>query len=264
MRLTIYHIDAFARHVFKGNPAAICPLEKWPEDALMQSIAAENNLSETAFFAPDGDEFKIRWFTPTSEIDLCGHATLAAGWVLYHERGFKGDRILFKSENERLEVTRERDMLVLNFPARPAKKTTAPTGLGVGLGAKPKAVLAARDYLCVFESEKQVRELRPDFAALKRLDKMVIVTAKGKDCDFVSRFFAPGLGVDEDPVTGSAHCTLVPYWAHELGKEKLHAVQVSKRGGELFCELLKDRVKMAGRATKYLEGFIEVPEHPAP
>ncbi len=262
MRLKLFHIDAFTSRVFRGNPAAVCPLEKWPDEALMQAIAAENNLSETAFFAPDGEEFRIRWFTPTTEIDLCGHATLASAWVLYEERGYKGERIVFRSRTDRLEVTRERDRMVLNFPARPPKKVDAPTGLGVGLGLKPKAVLAARDYLCLFESEQQVRDLKPDFAALKNLDRMVIVTARGKDCDFVSRFFAPGHGVDEDPVTGSAHCTLVPYWAHELGKKKLHAVQVSRRGGELFCEHVKDRVKMAGQAVKYLEGIIEVPEHP--
>jgi predicted PhzF superfamily epimerase YddE/YHI9 len=261
MRLTLYHIDAFASHVFKGNPAAVCPLETWLDDEVMQAIATENNLSETAFFVPDGEEFKIRWFTPSREIDLCGHATLASGFVLYRERGYKRDRVLFKSKTDRLEVTRERDMLVLNFPARPPKKVTAPTGLGIALGAKPAKVLAARDYLCVFENEQEVRDLKPDFEALRRLDRMVIVTARGKDCDFVSRFFAPGYGVDEDPVTGSSHCTLVPYWAHELGKNKLHAMQVSKRGGELFCELVKDRVKMGGHAIKYLEGTIEVPEH---
>lgn len=262
MRLKLFHVDAFAGRVFKGNPAAVCPLEKWPDDELMQLIAAENNLSETAFFAADGEEFRIRWFTPTQEIDLCGHATLASAWVLFEERGYKGERIVFKSKTDRLEVTREGDLIVLNFPTRPPRKTDVPTGLGAGLGAKPKAVLAARDYLCVFESEQAVRDLQPDFGALKRLDRMVIATARGKECDFVSRFFAPGHGVDEDPVTGSSHCTLVPYWARELGKNKLHALQVSKRGGELFCQLVKDRVKMAGRAVKYLEGSIEVPEHP--
>lgn len=263
MRLQLFHVDAFTAHPFKGNPAAVCPMERWIDDAVMQSIAAENNLSETAFFVPDGEEFRIRWFTPTTEIDLCGHATLASGWVLYHERGFKGDRIVFKSKTDRLEVTRDGERLVLNFPARPPKKVTMPTGLGIALGAKPKAVLAARDYLCVFENEQAVRDLQPDFGALKRLNRMVIVTARGKDCDFVSRFFAPGHGVDEDPVTGSAHCTLVPYWSSELGKKKLHARQVSKRGGELFCELARDRVKMAGHAVKYLEGNIDLPDHPA-
>lgn len=258
MKLPLYHIDAFASQVFNGNPAAVVPLDKWLDDALLQNIAAENNLSETAFFVRRSDDYDLRWFTPTLEIDLCGHATLASAWVLYHERGYKNEAVKFQTRSGPLMVSRRRDLLVLDFPARPPRKVKAPTGLALALGAEPVKVLAARDYLCVFDSERQVRELKPDFAALARLDRMVIVTAKSRDVDFVSRFFAPGHGVNEDPVTGSSHCTLVPYWAEQTGKHKLHALQVSARGGELFCELSKDRVLMAGRAVKYLEGSLEV------
>ncbi len=258
MRIPIYQIDAFASQIFRGNPAAVCPLESWLDDEVMQNIANENNLSETAFYIMRGNDYHLRWFTPTQEVDLCGHATLAAGFVLYNERGYKGEQVVFQTKSGPLGVSRERDMLALDLPAWPAKKVKAPVGLGLSLGLPPKQVFAARDYLCVYEKEQQVRDLRPDFTALARLDKMVIVTAKARDVDFVSRFFAPSHGVIEDPATGSAHCTLVPYWAEQLGKTKLHGQQVSRRGGELFCELHKNRVKIAGHAVKYMEGSVEV------
>jgi predicted PhzF superfamily epimerase YddE/YHI9 len=207
---------------------------------------------------PKGDDFHLRWFTPTTEVDLCGHATLASAHVLFHERGCKNLSVTFHTKSGPLKVTRERDLLALDFPARPAGKVDVPTGLAMGLGAKPAKVLAARDYLCVFDDEDQVRALKPAFPALARLDRMVIVTSRARDCDFVSRFFAPNHGVNEDPATGSSHCTLIPYWAEKLGKNKLHARQISRRGGELFCELLKDRVKIAGHAVKFFEGANEI------
>ena len=257
MKIPCYQIDAFTNEVFHGNPAAVCPLPAWLPDATLQNIAAENNLSETAFIVPRGADFDLRWFTPTLEMDLCGHATLAAAFALFTEQQFPGDVIRFHSRSGTLTVRRAGDVFTLDFPSRPPQPCARPETLVRGLGSRPADVLKARDYLAVFASAAEVRALRPDFAALKTLDCLgIIATAPGDDCDFVSRFFAPAAGVDEDPVTGSAHCTLIPYWASRLGKNKLFARQISARGGELFCELAGDRVHIGGRAVLYLRGEI--------
>jgi PhzF family phenazine biosynthesis protein len=260
MNVPIYQVDAFASKLFGGNPAAICPLDAWLPDATLQSIAAENNLAETAYYIRKNGGFHIRWFTPGVEVDLCGHATLAAAHVIMEiRREAKQGRVSFDSKSGELVVTRESDLYALDFPARPPVETAFDDKLFEALGAKPKLVLGARDYLCVFETEAQVRAVKPNMEKLAAIDRFAtIVTAPGTDCDFVSRFFAPAKGVPEDPVTGSAHCTLIPYWASRLGKTKLFARQVSPRGGELWCEHRGDRVTIAGRAVKYLEGTIVV------
>lgn len=260
MKLPYYEVSAFTTNPFGGNPAGVCPLDAWLSDSVLQSIAANNNLAETAFTVPRGDDFELRWRTPTVEVDLCGHATLAAAFVLFSECGISGNSIRFHSRSGLLTVSRERDLLTLDFPSRPALACIAPKELIRGLGATPNEVLKSRDYLAVFASEAEVRALNPDFAALKALDCLgIIATAPGDDCDFVSRFFAPGAGINEDPVTGSAHCTLIPFWAARLGKTKLFARQVSQRGGELFCEHTGERVKIGGRAALYLRGEILLP-----
>lgn len=257
MNLTIYQIDAFTREVFKGNPAAVCPLTQWLPDETMQRIALENNLSETAFFVPKDDVYELRWFTPTFEIDLCGHATLASAFVLFGILGATEKVLKFQTKSGLLTVERDGDLLVLDFPARPAVECEIPEGLIAAIGKEPKEVLRSRDYLMVYETEDDVRGLTPNFADILKIDThAVIVTAKGGNSDFVSRFFAPEVGVFEDPVTGSAHCTLIPYWAEVLGKNELFARQVSARGGELFCELKGDRVKIGGYAALYLKGEI--------
>jgi PhzF family phenazine biosynthesis protein len=261
MRLPLYQIDAFAEGPFTGNPAAVCPLETWLPDAVMQAIAAENNLSETAFFVPEGEGYRLRWFTPATEVDLCGHATLASAYAIFRFLRPGLQRVVFSTEKAgRLSVTCEGELLALDFPARPPEPCPAPAGLAAALGREPAAVLAARDYLAVYDDPDEIAGLRPDFAALARLDRFaVIVTAPGRGgVDFVSRFFAPARGVDEDPVTGSAHCTLVPYWAARLGKTRLSARQLSRRGGTLSCGLDGDRVTIAGHAVLYLTGTIEV------
>lgn len=259
-RTPYFEVDAFANKLFRGNPAGVCPLTKWLDDALMQSIATENNLSETAFFVPRGDDYDLRWFTPTVEIDLCGHATLASAFIVFSELGFRGDTVHFHSKSGRLTVLRNGDILTLDFPSRPRRPCTVPEALIKGLGKRPVEISKARDYFCVFASAEDVRVLQPDFGLLGTLDEKVIVTAPGTDCDFVSRFFAPTAGVNEDPVTGSAHCTLIPYWAKRLGKTKLFARQLSKRGGELFCEDAGERVRIGGNAVLYSRGEIELPE----
>lgn len=261
MKLPYYEVSAFSTNPFGGNPAGVCPLEAWLPDTVLLGIAANNNLAETAFTVPRGDDFELRWFTPTIEMDLCGHATLAAASVLFNERGLRGDAVCFHSRSGVLSVARDGDLFTLDFPSRPPVASGAAEALIRGLGATPKEVFKARDYLAVFSNEAEVRALKPDFAALKTLDCLgIIVTAPGKDCDFVSRFFAPGAGVDEDPVTGSAHCTLIPFWAQRLDKTQLFARQVSARGGELFCELVGGRVQIGGRAVHYLRGEIKIPD----
>jgi PhzF family phenazine biosynthesis protein len=260
MRLPIYQIDAFAGELFRGNPAAVCPVEEWLEDGVLQAIAAENNLSETAFIRRRGEEYDLRWFTPVTEVDLCGHATLASAFVVfqYLEPGWAAVR--FRTRSGVLTVTREEELLTLDFPPLPAVPCEAPEALVRGLGTRPVEALKARDYMAVYEAEEEVRALRPDMEMLKRLDCLgVIATAPGRTVDFVSRFFAPGAGIPEDSVTGSAHCTLTPYWAERLGKSRLHAVQVSARGGELLCEVRGGRVFITGRGVRYLEGTIFVP-----
>lgn len=257
--LPIYQVDAFSNAVFSGNPAAICPLEEWLPDEKLQAIAAENNLAETAYFLKNGEGFQLRWFTPGCEVDLCGHATLASAYVLFHELGEKGDVLSFHTKSGELRVKRDGDLLALDFPARPPKPVDNGGQVVAALGGKPQEVLAARDYLVRYASEEEVRALEPNMERIAELDKFaVIVTAPGKDCDFVSRFFAPAKGVPEDPVTGSAHCTLIPYWAAQLGKTSLRARQVSRRGGELFCKLNGDRVEIAGYGALYMRGTIQV------
>ena len=262
MKLPIYQVDAFSNQLFKGNPAAVIPLENWLSDAQMQQIAMENNLAETAFFIPQGDNFALRWFTPELEIDLCGHATLAAAHVIFSELNYSKNTIKFSTlKAGNLNVSKENNFYTLDFPSRPATPTQLPEGLLSAIGGQktPIKVLASRDIMLVYEKEADILALNPDFNALAKIDLLgVIVTAKGDNSDFVSRFFAPSAGVNEDPVTGSAHCNLIPYWANQLQKNKLHAFQLSLRGGELFCELKGDRVLMSGHAITYLKGDIYI------
>lgn len=260
MKIPIYQVDAFTGSIFSGNPAAVCPLNEWLPETVLQSIAAENNLAETAFFVKNGKGFQLRWFTPAVEVDLCGHATLASAYVLFNLLGQAGDRIAFSTKSGELVVSRNGEFLTLNFPSRPPSPVEPYPGLVEALGGAPEAVLAARDYFVVYRSEQELRSLSPRMESLMRIDRFaVIVTAPGESCDFVSRFFAPAKGIPEDPVTGSAHCSLVPYWAERLGKTKLNARQVSKRGGELLCELKGDRVEMAGQGALFLQGEILLP-----
>lgn len=259
MKIPYFHVDAFAGRAFSGNPAGVCLLHEWLDDATLRNIAAENKHSETAFLVPRGADYDLRWFTPAVEMDLCGHATLAAGFVVFSNADVQRRSICFHSKSGPLKVLRDGNVLTLDFPARPATPAAAPEDLIRGLGARPAEVFKARDFLAVFAGEDEVRALKPDFARLRELDCLgIIATAPGTDCDFVSRFFAPAAGVDEDPVTGSAHCTLIPYWAQRLGKTTLFARQVSPRGGELFCELAGDRVRIGGKAVLYLRGEIEI------
>ncbi|MCC7046443.1 MAG: PhzF family phenazine biosynthesis protein [Alphaproteobacteria bacterium] len=259
MRIPIYRLDAFAGAVFSGNPAAVCPLAEWLPDATMQAIAAENNLPDTAFVVGGRGEYAIRWFSPTVEASLCGHATLASAAVVttYLEPGLR--RVKFNSPRAgELSVARDGDRYTLDLPSWPPKPVPMPDGLERALGARPLEILATRDYLCVFADEAAVRALRPDMALLRRMDKAVIATAAGTESDFVSRFFAPCRGIDEDHVTGSAHCTLTPFWAARLGKAGMAGRQVSARGGELAVALKGDRVAIGGKVAPYLEGTIEV------
>jgi len=260
MNVPIYQVDAFSSRLFAGNPAAICPLSEWLPDSTLQAIAAENNLAETAFYIVRDGQYHLRWFTPGVEVDLCGHATLASAHVIFEmRRELATPRVSFMTKSGELIVTRDGDLYALDFPARPPVETTYDDKLFEALGSTPKVVLGARDYLCVFETEAEVRALKPNMEKLAAIDRFAtIVTAPGKDCDFVSRFFAPAKGVPEDPVTGSAHCTLIPYWSARLGKTKLFARQVSARGGELWCEHRGDRVIIAGKAAAYLEGTIRI------
>ena len=259
MKLQIFQVDAFTDRPFGGNPAAVVPLGEWLPDQTMQAIALENNLSETAFFVPceDGD-FDLRWFTPLIEVDLCGHATLATAWVLLNRLDHTGDSITFHTRSGPLTVSRDGTRLAMDFPAQPP--AAAEIGnVAEALGVEPEAVLAAPYAMAVMDSEATVRAIRPDFARVAALDvPELIVTAPGMDCDFVSRFFAPAGGIDEDPVTGSSHCILIPYWAERLGKVELFARQVSSRGGALWCALKGDRVSIAGHAAPYMEGSIMI------
>ena len=257
MKIPLFQVDAFTAELFKGNPAAVCPLPEWLPDPLLQSIAAENNLSETAFFVRRGSRYELRWFTPAVEVDLCGHATLASAFVIFQRQEPDAEEAVFDTRSGELRVRRQGELLAMDFPARPPSPCAEPPGLAEALGASPREVWRSRDLLAVFDSEAAVRELAPKFDLLRRLDTFaVIVTAPGEQVDFVSRFFAPRAGVDEDPVTGSAHCTLVPYWAGRLAKSELHARQVSHRGGELWCEDHGARVTIKGRCVLYLEGHI--------
>lgn len=259
MKIPIYQIDAFTEKLFKGNPAAVCPLEEWLDRQYLQSIASENNLSETAFFVKKGDVFELKWFTPKIEVNLCGHATLAAGHVIFHHMGYKKDKIRFLTLSGDLKVTHSNNLLTLDFPSTPPSPIETPPDLVEGLGITPREVLKSRDYLALYESEEDILSIKPDFNILGRLDCIgIIITAKGKNSDFVSRFFAPAAGIDEDPVTGSAHTTLIPFWAERLNKKMFRALQLSERGGELFCEYLGERVNISGHAVTYLKGEIEI------
>ncbi|MDZ7773063.1 MAG: PhzF family phenazine biosynthesis protein [Balneolaceae bacterium] len=261
MKLNIWQVDAFASRLFEGNPAAVCVLEQWLPDGLMQSIAMENNLSETAFLVRESEGWRIRWFTPTDEVDLCGHATLASAHVLKAHLGEEADPLELNSNSGPLRVFRDGDLLELDFPAAELEKEAPPRELFNALEIMAVEVYKGADFLWVLESEEEVRGVDPDFREMEKVDtRGVIVTAPGEDVDFVSRFFAPSVGVDEDPVTGSAHTMLTPYWADRLDKNELTARQVSRRGGELRCRLEGDRVRIAGRALTYLEGEITLPE----
>jgi PhzF family phenazine biosynthesis protein len=260
MQLPLYQIDAFAGRVFAGNPAAVCPLEAWLPDPVMQDIARENNLSETAFLVPENGDYAIRWFTPTVEVRLCGHATLAAGQVVMTDLEPGRAMVRFRTRQAGvLTVSRHGDLYVLDLPADPPKPVQPPPELALALGRAPVAALIADYLMAVFADEAEIRALAPDMAALTRVHEVgVIATAPGREVDFVSRFFAPAAGIPEDPVTGSAHCILTPYWAERLGKDRLSARQLSARGGELICTRLGERVQVAGRAVRYLEGTIHV------
>jgi PhzF family phenazine biosynthesis protein len=257
MKLPLYQVDAFTSRLFGGNPAAVVPLDEWLPDDVLAAIAAENNLSETAFVLPQADPAPLRWFTPALEVDLCGHATLATAHILFRHLLPGRDRLAFSTRSGTLTVTREGELLSMDFPARPASEVEITDALVAALGRRPAKAYRARDLMAVFDSESDVRDLQPDFQRVTALDAFaVIATAPGKEVDFVSRFFAPAKGIPEDPVTGSAHCTLIPYWAARLGKTELTARQLSRRGGELYCRLRGERVDIAGRAVEYLRGEI--------
>jgi PhzF family phenazine biosynthesis protein len=254
----LYQVDAFTDRIFGGNPAAVVPLRQWPEDELLQLIARENNLSETAFFIVKGNAFEIRWFTPTMEVDLCGHATLATAHVLFHHLRYKKDTIGFITrEHGMVTVFRKHELLYLDFPATPPRKITRDLSVSEGLGIEPADILESRDLLVLFDSEEEVLALKPDFELLKTWPHLgVIATARGTREDFVSRFFAPRAGIQEDPVTGSAHTTLIPFWSERLGKTEMVATQRSDRTGVLHCSLADDRVYIGGKAVTYLKGEI--------
>ena len=261
MRISYFQVDAFTAQTFGGNPAGVCVLGQWFSDDILQRVAAENNLSETAFFTHEADHYHLRWFTPTMEVDLCGHATLASAFVLFFELGYGGDQVRFESRSGTLAASRRGDLIELDFPSRPPVPCVAPKELVRALRREPREVLVSRDYVAVFDSQEEVSSLVPDMEALMQLDRVgVIVTARGSDADFVSRFFAPRAGIPEDPVTGSAHCSLIPFWAERLGRTELFARQISRRGGELFCRLAGERVAIGGRAIVYNRGVIEIPD----
>lgn len=260
MKLKIYQIDAFAENVFSGNPAAVIPLENWLPDQTMQNIALENNLSETAFFIPAESGFYIRWFTPVAEVKLCGHATLATAHVLFNHLNYPENEIRFDSQSGILNVKKENGLIVLDFPALKPEETELPENLKNAFDFQPVRCLKGRDdMMLVFKDEKEISEIKPDFQQiLFSKTRGIIVTAQSETFDFVSRFFAPAVGVNEDPVTGSAHTMLIPFWANELGKNELTAKQVSPRGGILFCKFLNERVEIGGKAVTYLTGEIFV------
>ena len=262
MKLKIYQIDAFTNKVFSGNPAAVCPLDQWLSDRLMQQIAAENNLAETAFYVKKGNYFEIRWFTPTTEVDLCGHATLATAFVLFNHESYTESTIEFYSPRSgTLTVSKNEDFLTLNFPTDTLQEIALTEEFINCFDLIPSIAFKGKtDYLFVFENEEDIVKIRPVFAEIVRLDgRGIIITGKGNEVDFVSRFFAPQVGINEDPVTGSAHSQLIPFWSEKLGKQKMTARQLSKRGGELVCEDNGHRVLMAGQGVLFMKGEIYLP-----
>jgi PhzF family phenazine biosynthesis protein len=258
-KLTLYQIDAFAEKVFTGNPAAVVVLRKWLSDETMQQIAMENNLSETAFLVPEEDHFSIRYFTPVAEVALCGHATLASSFALFQLDAYQGKQLVFRTtQRGDLFVSRRDDLYLLDFPADRVKSCEAPEGLIESMNLSPVEIYrGTTDYMLVYPSEQDILNLSPNFESLKKVDaRGIIVSAKGENCDFVSRFFAPSLEINEDPVTGSAHTCLIPFWSQRLGKKELHARQLSKRGGNIYCENKDSRVIIGGKACHYLTGTI--------
>lgn len=259
MQIETFHINAFTEHLFNGNPAAICLLSDWLADDLLQKIAAENNLSETAFLVPRDNDYHIRWFTPKHEIELCGHATLAASYVIFNFIDLKRSTIVFHSASGKLSVEKNADQVIqMDFPTLSFQNEEENPLFQLALHAKPIELYKSQKYVVLLANEHLVRELQPDFSLLKQFDRGVVVTAKGDYSDFVSRFFSPNSGIDEDPVTGSAHCILAPLWAEKLGKTHLHAKQLSTRGGEIYCEVRGERVLLAGKAVLYSRGKISL------
>jgi len=258
MSIPIYIVNAFSFGPFTGNPAAVCPLEYWLSDDLMQAIAAQNNLSETTFFVKEGNTYSIRWFTPIVEVPLCGHATLAAGYVLFNELNYPGNEIRFQSKSGELKVIKEKDIIELNFPSEISRELPVTKNLSFELGLKVITAGMGRVFILLeVATETEVIEAIPDIQLIKKLDAAgVIITAKGNTADFVSRVFAPQSGIEEDPVTGSAHCLLIPYWAHKLNRYNLYAKQLSKRGGILYCTYAGHRVLIGGKAELYSKGVI--------
>ena len=259
MKLDIYQIDAFTDELFKGNPACVMPLNKWLPDELLQKIAQENAVAETAYYIQEEDRFSLRWFTPDIEMDLCGHATLSTAHVIKNEMGYAGDEIVFDTLSGQLKVTASADLISMNFPSRMPEPVVLPDPIKRALNIQPIQTLKARDYFLVYESVQDIKHLeidRPIFDEINLNPGGVIVTAKGDTCDFVSRFFTPQASILEDPVTGSAHCSLIPYWSEELGKKEMNAIQLSSRQGEIQCQNLGDRVGISGTAKTYLKGAI--------
>lgn len=257
--LTLYQVDAFAEQPFTGNPAAIFVMDQWLSEQTMQNIAMENNLSETAFIVPDEDVFQIRYYTPLNEVELCGHATLASSFVLYNFFGQKGNTITFRTQNRgELFINLEQDVIVMDFPIDSYKKVEIPAGINEALGIKPEeAYWGLNDLMLVYKNEEQIKSVQPNFELLKQVKaRGILITAPGNDVDFVSRFFAPLEGINEDPVTGSAHTTLIPYWHSITGKKSFTAKQLSKRGGTLYCSIQGERVKIGGKAIHYLIGTV--------
>ena len=260
MKIPIYQVDAFASEIFKGNPAAVCPLKEWLPDQTMQNIAMENNLSETAFFIEDNNIYHIRWFTPKSELDLAGHPTLATAHVLLNELKKENDSIIFKTKlGDTLNVSFNENIYSMDFPSRPPKIINNKNLVYDVLGRMPVELLAHRDLIAVFENQKDIKSINPNLEKLMKLDyPSVVITAKGDESDFVSRNFAPKLGIPEDPVTGSSHCELIPYWSEKLNKKEMIAIQISERGGKIHCVDMNDRVLIGGEAITFFRGEIEL------
>lgn len=256
--MKLYQVDAFTDEIFAGNPAAVVPLKNWLNDDVMQKISAENNLSETAYFVEEDDgSYTIRWFTPKTEVDICGHATLASAHVLYEHLGFEGEKVVFKSKSGELTVEKKDEIYWMNFPSNPPEPIPVPKLLPEAIGTIPLYTGVNRDMLVLLQDESTVRSVKPDYSLLEKMEvRGIIITAKGDDCDFVSRFFAPSVGIYEDPVTGSAHSILTPFWGKRLGKSSLNARQISDRGGNIMCNQKGDRVEIGGAAVTYMAGEI--------